>query len=148
MNNHQTETRLQDVVRRESLSVLMYADQAFPWTTSQGNDALGQIHKVIQSEREAVAALGRFLVRRRTPPGYIGSFPSSFTTINFLSLAHLLPRLIEYERGSIAELERDLAAITDAEARAYVARLLELKRKHLPLLEGLLSSHSPQPAAS
>jgi hypothetical protein len=146
VNDQQNNSRLQDIVRRESLSVLMYVGQAFPWTTSGGDEALRRIREIVQAESAAVAALGRFLVRRRVPLGYIGSFPSSFTTINFLSLEHLLPRLIDCERLALAELEGDLTALTDAEAKGHVARLMELKRKHLSILEGLLAAQ-PQPTA-
>jgi hypothetical protein len=143
----QTTARLQDVVRRESLSILMYVGDAFPWTTVRGSAPLAQLTKIIAHERKAVAALGQFLARRRMPLGYIGSFPTSFTTINFLSLEYIVPRLIDFERRSSAALEADLAAISDAEARTVVEKLLAAKKRHLPLLETLLTSQ-PQPASA
>ena len=38
--NAQTVVLLQDIVRRESLSLLTYIGEAFPWTTSRGADTL------------------------------------------------------------------------------------------------------------
>jgi hypothetical protein len=140
-----TQTLLQDILRRESRSVLMYVAEAYPWTTSMQTKALTDLQQLIAAEREAVACLGRFLVRQRIPLPYLPSYPAHFTTINFVALDFLLPRLIEHERRSIAALERDLASLKDPAARTEVEKLLALKRRHLPQLEELASV---QPQAS
>lgn len=134
-----TQTLLQDILRRESRSVLMYVAEAYPWATSTETKALTSLQQLIAAEREAVVRLGRFLVRQRIPLPFLPSYPAHFTTINFLALDFILPQLIEYERQSIAELERDLASIHDPAARAEVERLLALKRQHVPQLEELAS---------
>jgi hypothetical protein len=133
----QSRDLLQDIVRRESRSVLTYVADAYPWTTARDSRAVDALRKLLAEEAGAVAALGRFLFRRHVPVASLGSYPSSFTTMNFLALEYLLPRLIDYERHSIAELERDLAAVADPEARAEVEKLLAVKRRNLPALEGL-----------
>ncbi len=132
-----SQTLLQDILRRESRSVLLYVDEAFPWTTVTEQKALATLRQIIAEQRRAVAALGQFLIRQRVPLPYLPSFPVSFTTINFLAFDYVLPRLIDSERQSIAELERDLAALKAPAARAEVEKLLELKRRHLPQLEAL-----------
>ncbi len=136
----QTQTLLQDILRRESRSALLYADEAYPWTTVSEETALTSLRQLIAAERDAVTRLGQFLVRQRIPLPYLPPFPASFTTINFLALDYLLPRLIEHERQLIAELERDLHALKDAGARAEVEMLLAVKRRHLPQLEALIPS--------
>jgi hypothetical protein len=141
----QTQTLLQEILRRESRSVLMYVAEAYPWTSSTRTKALTALQHLIAAEREAVAFFGRFLVRHRVPLPFLPSYPAHFTTINFLALDFILPRLIEHERQSIAELESDLAAVKSPEARAEVEKLLAIKRKHLPQLEELASE---QPQAS
>ncbi len=141
----QTQTVLQDILRRESRSVLMYVAEAYPWTNSTRTETLTALQQLIAAEREAVEDLGRFLVRQRIPLPFLPSYPTHFTTINFLALGYILPRLIEHERQSIAELESDLAALKAPAARAEVEKLLALKRKHLPQLEELASE---QPQAS
>jgi hypothetical protein len=141
----QSQQVLQDLVRRESRSVLTYVAEAYPWTTWAEEKSLADLQQLIAAEREAVACLGRFLVRQRISLPYLPSYPVHFTTINFLALDFLLPRLIEHERQSIADIERDLAAIKDAAAHAEVEKLLALKRRHLPRLEELASA---QPQAS
>jgi hypothetical protein len=138
---------LQDIVRRESRSILTYVGEAFPWTNARDSTARSKLTEILDDEGEAVASLGRFLARRRAAVSFLGPYPESFTTLNFLALEHLLPRLVAYQRRSIAGLERDLARIGDAEAKAQVARLLEVKRRNLAVLEGLTVSH-PEPATS
>lgn len=137
---------LQNIVRRESRSLLQYVRDAFPWVALGEAGALARLQKLIDEELEAAAALNRFLVRRHAPPAYPGTFPMAFTTINFVTLQHLRPLLIDYERKAIAELDRDLVHITDAEARAQVEQLLARKRRHLEALEHL-GAEQPQPAA-
>jgi hypothetical protein len=140
----QTQTTLQEILRRESRSVLSYVGDAYPWTTARGDAALTKLRHLVAEERAAVAGLGRLLTRHRLPMVYLGSYPTSFTTINFLALDYLLPRLIAFEGQSIADLERDLTRLSDAEARAEVGRLIEVKRHNLAALEAL---GSPQPEA-
>ncbi|MHB1426222.1 MAG: hypothetical protein ACYC3I_23910 [Gemmataceae bacterium] len=132
---------LQDILRRESRSDLMYVAEAYPWTTSTQTEALADLQQFIRDEREAIAVLGRFLVGQRIPLPFLPSYPAHFTTYNFLALDFILPRLLEHERQSIAELERDLAALKAPAARAEVEKLLTVKRRHLPRLEELASAH-------
>jgi len=137
----QTVARLHEIMRRESLSVLLYVGQAYPWTLARNNAALTELKRIIDEEREAINGLGTFLVRRHAALPWIGSFPSNFTTINFLSLDYILRRLIDYELPSIQQLEKDITAITDADARAKVQALLDSKRQHLRELELMAMPH-------
>ena len=132
-----TQALLQEVLRRESRSVLMYVAEAYPWAPADEQKALAELQRLIAEERQAVIDLGRFLVRNRVPLPYLGSYPDRFTTLNFLALEHILPRLAEHERQSIADLERDLHAVKDAAARAEVEKLLAVKCRHLAALDAL-----------
>jgi hypothetical protein len=140
-----TQMLLQDILSRESRSVLLYVAEAYPWTNSTQTKTRIALQQLIATERDAVICLGRFLVRQRIPLPYLPPFPEHFTTINFLALDFLLPRLIEHERRSIEDLERDLTAMKDPVARTEVEKLLAVKRRHLPQLEELASV---QPQAS
>ncbi len=144
--NPQNAALVQEIVRRESLSMLSYVGDAFPWTTSRGEAALVRLQQLVHAHRATVGELGRFLVRKRTPVGYIGSYPTSFTTINFLSLDYILPRLAADEARGIADLERDLTVLSDADFQAPVKKLLQTKRDHLQALE-LLTAEQGKPLA-
>ena len=146
-----TAALLQEVVRRERLSLLTYVGDAFPWTARGGNAALAQLRQIFAEHNRAVTVLGRILERRRVPLTFIGSFPSGFTAINFLALSHVLPRLIEAEGKALALLEAETLRATDSEARAAVEQFLAGKRDLLARLEALISAppaSAPTPAAS
>jgi hypothetical protein len=132
-----TRTLLQQTFRRESLSMLRYIGEAFPWTVAAGHPALERVAEIVAEDRAATEALGRFLFRRRIPPSFSGAYPSGFTTMNFLSLEYLLPRLVDTQRKAVADLECDVAAVTDADAKVELEKLLAVKRFHLQELEGL-----------
>jgi hypothetical protein len=136
-----TQALLQDIVARESRSVLRYVHDAYLWTTAGEDQTLQTLRRLIAEETGAVAALGQYLVRRHLPPPLPGSYPSSYTTINFLALDYLLPRLADAAQRSLADLERDLACITDAEPRAEVEKLAAVKRRNLAVLEELAAPH-------
>jgi hypothetical protein len=137
---------VQGIIRRESRSLLQYLPDAFPWTKSGEQQALGQLFTLIEEQRAAVAELMRFLGRQRVTPGPLGPFPMSFTTLNFVSLDSLLPRVLKQERHALAALEKDLAAFHDPDGRVAVHRFLELKQRHLKSLEALAPPADPVPA--
>jgi hypothetical protein len=143
----QTQALLQDIVGRESRSVLLYVHDAFPWTTAAEGETLLTLRRLIATEARAVAALGQYLVRRHLPPPLPGSYPSSYTTINFLALDYLLPRLADAAQRALADLERDLDSIADAEARTEVEKLAAVKRRNLAVLEELAAPHRRAPHA-
>jgi hypothetical protein len=139
--------RLLDIVARESRSLLMYVSESFPWPTPQEREVLAQLQKIIAEESETVVGLGRFLVRQRIVPPPLRTYPQAFTSVNYVSLDHLLPMLAAYQREAVARLQREQAALYDAEARAQVGRLIEVKRRHLEALEAMAAAH-PQKLAS
>jgi hypothetical protein len=137
-----TATRLQTILRRESRSFLQFVAEAYPWTTPKERAALETLLKLIAYEREGVVMLGRFLVHRHVELPYLGTYPENFTTMMFVSLEFLLPRLVDEQRQGIDALEADLALVTDPAARAAVEQLLDRKRRHLPILEDLAATHA------
>ncbi|HWG43663.1 MAG TPA: hypothetical protein VN688_12825 [Gemmataceae bacterium] len=145
MIDSQTQMLLQDILRRERCSVLQYVAEAFPWTTSTETKSLASLQHLIAAEREAMIGLWQYMLRQRIRLPYLPSYPANFTTINFLAFDYVVPMLIEHQRQSIADLERDLAALKDPGVRAEIEKLLTVKRQHLLQLEALVSS---QPQAS
>jgi hypothetical protein len=132
--------RLEAAVRREGRSLLQYISEAYPWTKAAGDVTTDKVRDLAREERDALTVLTKFLTRRRHTVPYLGAFPMSFTTMNFVSLDYLLPRLAESGRQSVAALERDRAALTDTDAKEELDRLIELKRTHLKALEALTTA--------
>jgi len=140
-----TKEVMQGILRRESRSLLQYAGEAFPWTTSAQKETLASLQKLIEEERAAAEHLAGWLAKKRMSPTYLGPYPSNFTNVNYVTLAFFLPLLVEYQKQGVADLERDLPKITDADSAAMVRRILETKRRHLQVLQELVGG-KPQAA--
>lgn len=134
---------LQEMVHRESRSILQYVEDSFPWTNAAGEPILAQLRQMIVEEQRSTAGLMQFLFRRRIPPPFLGSYPEPFTALNYVSLDYLLPRLVEHQQKGIADLERDRLRLTDPEAAAEVEKILATKRRHLQALK-ILAAKEPQ----
>jgi hypothetical protein len=142
-----TATVLQDVVRRESRSLLLYIGDSFPWTTNEHAPDLVTLKRLIVREASAISVVGRYLVRQRiTPPPY-GSYPASFTSCNFIDVAYLLPRLLAAQEQAIAALTADMARVHDIEAKKQLEALLVVKQTSLAGLAALSKSY-PHPASA
>ena len=79
--------------------------------------------KLAAGERDAIARLLTFLQRHHAAPPYLGSFPTSFTTANFVTLDYLRPLLVKQARTEVAHLQEDLSHVHDPEARDLVQSL-------------------------
>jgi hypothetical protein len=137
-----TQQRLQDIVGRERLSELMYVGQAFPWAPWHDSTAREEVMHLVTARRHTLIELGKWMGRHHIPIDTTESYPSRFMTINFLSLEHLLPRLLADERAGIAALEADLAHTKDRDARGLMEGLLLQKREHAARLEHLAEPHA------
>jgi hypothetical protein len=147
MNGVTQWARLHEVVRRESRSLLQYQSKAFPWAKAGDQAAADQVLQLAREQNEAAGQLARLLARRRHPVPFLGAFPTSFTTANFVSLRYELPRLAADEKRAADLLEADWAALTDPEARTLVGTLLAQKRLRVKTLEQLAASHQAISAA-
>jgi hypothetical protein len=128
---------LSDLVRKEGRSLLQYVSESFPWTTAKNHQALPVLFEMVKEEQERTAAIVRLLLKNRLRPPYLGAYPMSFTTINYMALDFLIPYLVDFERRRCTELSGDLAVLADEDARAFVKSLLEMKERHLAALIGL-----------
>jgi hypothetical protein len=129
---------LLDLVHRESRSLLQYVSESFPWITPQEQKALASLEEMVREEREGIAAIARLLQRHHVVPAPLGPYPMTYTNINYISLDHLLPLLIENQRCRITEIERALQTIADAESRRQAESYVAMKRRHLQKLEEML----------
>ena len=132
--DRRTERILQDVVRKEGRSLLQYVSESYPWTKTNNDPALTTLLQLAKEEQDVAAAVVRFLLKRRWRPPYLGAYPMEFTTINYVSLDHLLPRLTEFCKRRLQELEEDARLVADTEAEALIHALTATKRRHLDVL--------------
>ena len=125
---------LTDILKRESASLLSYTADAFPWTTAKAAPALDALRGLVANHAKAVDALGRFLVKQKVATPQLGAYPSYYTYLNFLSLKHLLPKLIASEQELIGQLEQDSPRLSK-EAAGPAQALLGAKQSGLAELE-------------
>jgi hypothetical protein len=131
---------LEGILRREGRSLLQYISEAFPWIAAGTDETLTKLQQLTRAERDTVTAVGRFLARQRRTVPFLGAFPMTFFSMNFVSLDYLLPRLVETERQALALLEGDRSVLRDAAAVAEVDQTLAQKRQHLHILEALTAT--------
>lgn len=134
---------LQERVRQDSRSLLQYASEAFPWTTPENQPYADAVCVLAQEEAAAVNHLARFLLRQHAPPSAPASYPSAFTTLNFVALDHLLPQLVAEQRKVAAELESRVVYVPKGETRSLLEAYMQLKRRHLQAMEELAKLRQP-----
>lgn len=121
-------------------SLLQYASESSPWSARQSRGAFERLLTLAHEEREKATHFTRWLQKKHVRLPALGSFPSHFTTMNFVTVDHLVPKLIAEADQEIAEIERILSPLDDEEARALVQGYLDMKRRHLEALQELLLS--------
>lgn len=139
---------LVDVLRRESRSFLQYVRESYPWASVSESALRDQILALADREAEILARIARLLQSRRVPLPIFGTFPTSYTSSNFLAARALIPRLLEDGRRLLAELDRDLEFVADEPGRQLLEALQQRKREHLQILESMITSAVPAAAAS
>ena len=97
----------------------------------------------VNDDPQIMKELMQKLLKNRVRPPYLGAYPMSFTTINYMSLDFLVPYLIDFEKRRIAELEKDLAGVTEEEPKELLNSLLEMKQRHLATLTNLTGLEKP-----
>ncbi len=145
--NPDTILHLKRILQRESRSLLQYLRESWPWAAISEQATAERLRRMIGEEQAAGRGVADFLSRRRVSFD-LGQFSEEFTATNYLALDHLLPRLVSHQKWAIAELQNDLAKLTDPEARRSVEPILEMKRRHLEQLEQLAAEHSGAKAVS
>ena len=138
---------LQEIVRKEGRSLLQYVNESFPWTTAKNQHVLPVLSEMAAEERDAATQVVRLLLKNRVKPPYLGAYPMTFTNINYMSVEFLLPHLTGYQNHRIAELDREILNVTDAEVKHLLHTVLEMKRRHLMALKNL-GQEQPPVAAS
>jgi hypothetical protein len=129
--------RLQETFRSEYRSLLQYIRGAAPYAAGPDRAIRDSVMRIAQEEGEALDSFGELLEDNRVTLPYLGSFPVEFTDLNFVTIRHLLPKLVAEQKRDLANLEAEVPLYTDGIARAADLRLVELHKRHLNELEAL-----------
>jgi tRNA isopentenyl-2-thiomethyl-A-37 hydroxylase MiaE len=120
-------------------SLLQYVCESQPWTDENSQALRAKVIAMAQEERDAAARFTRFLQKKHIRIRASASFPSHFTTINFVSIEYLLPKLKAEHEREIAEVETRLRPFEDGEIRTLAQGYLDMKRRHFQTLRELAS---------
>lgn len=140
--------RLQALVKSEGRSLLQYVSDSFPWTAAHDEKVRDAVLGFARAEAEALARLVRHLQKQHVAVPNLRSYPMSFTTVNFVSLGYLLPRLADEQKTHIAQVERLCNSLPEGQTRNLVGELLVLKKQHLSQLNAFAASMQAPPLAS
>lgn len=141
---------LNRIFAREKVSFLQYLKDAWAWTGPDGRAVWKEISRMIDEEQKMLQRLAELILRHK---GILATavFDARFSESHYVSLAHLMPRLVAYQRWLIQELEKDTAQLQDPEALKLAQEMLEMKRRHLTTLEELHQRYGakrPSPSAA
>jgi hypothetical protein len=131
------ERRLQETYRREYRSLLQYVREASPYANAADRPLRDAVLRIATDEGDALTRFGDVLEDSRITLPYLGSFPVAFTDLNFVTIRHLLPKLVAEQKQDIAWLESQVPACEDVTARAAIQRLVDLHKTHSKELESL-----------
>jgi len=131
MIEQSSKKRLQDLFRRENRSFLQYVNQATPWSSPGDRGLVEKLRSLGDEEVEALTELAEWMDAKRIPLPYLGAFSTTFTNYNFVAIRKLMKPLIAEQRRELADLEADVAAITDTGAKATLQKILDLNRRHV-----------------
>jgi len=129
---------LQEAYRRERRSLLQYVREAAPYATAADRPLRDRILQLSDDESKHLDAFAERLDAHRVPLPHLGSFNVAFTDLNFVTVRHLLPKLIAELKSDLTKLEVDAAACSDVVAKAAIEGLAGVHRQHLKELESLV----------
>lgn len=130
-----------------SSSLLQYVSEAAPWSPGSAPAAIDQVMAIAREERDESVRLARISQKRHLGFPKMGYYPSHFTTMNFVSLDYLLPKLVTEHEKEISEIEKQTPLADDGTVRELAQGYLGMKRRHLQTLQELATSNAPAGAA-
>jgi hypothetical protein len=133
---------LLELIREENRSLLRYISEADPRVTPEEEPALRQVLEMVNEQQAAVGQIVAHLQKHRVSVPPLGTYPHSFTTMNFISLDYLLPVLVDHGKQRIAQIEAHLPQVSDTRSRVLVQQILDLKRRHVQAIESMLQTVS------
>ena len=129
---------LQRVFERETASLAQYLVQITPWAGPEQSAAKELVERIAAEERQWCERLAELIDRRDGVP-LPGSFPSSYSSLHYVAISAVLPRLCDYLRRNIEELKRDIdQAGGDREAQELLKQMLARKEAQLREAEQLV----------
>lgn len=132
-------TLLHRATAKGGRSLLQYVSEACPWTTDQTKGEFKEILAFANEERDAVSKMMRYLQKQHQRRVVFGSYPSHYTTMNYVTIDHLLPKLVADTESQIAELDKASQSDSNSEVHAMIRSFVQVKRRHLAALKMMMN---------
>jgi hypothetical protein len=137
---------LQRLIQMGARSLLQYFSESCPFASDQTRHELTHLMAAAEEERNAVSKLVRFLQKKHKQTAVLGNYPAYYTTLNYLTVDTLPPRLIEDDEKHLAELDKTLLTVSDEDVYHLIESYRDVKRRHLQSWKEL--AKPPERAAS
>jgi hypothetical protein len=131
---HQALNRLLTVIER---SLPLYLSYTTPWTRAGDEKATAALKHIVADQQQLAGRIADVILEKG--PIDLGEYPIGFYDLHDLSLEYLLTKLVEFQKKSVAQLERLLPELQeDRVAAALGEEALGASRGHLETLEELV----------
>ena len=132
---YQALNRLLTVIER---SLPLYLSYTTPWTREGDDKATAALKHIVADQQQLAGRIADVILEMG--PIDLGEYPIEFYDLHDLSLEFLLTKLVEYQKKSVAKLERLAPELQeDRVAGALGEEALGAARGHLETLEELVS---------
>ena len=132
---YQALNRLLTVIER---SLPLYLSYTTPWTREGDDKATAALKHIVGDQQQLAGRIADVILEMG--PIDLGEYPIEFYDLHDLSLEFLLTKLVEYQKKSVAKLERIAPELQeDRVAGALAEEALGAARGHLETLEELVS---------
>jgi hypothetical protein len=134
---------LNEVLIALNRSLLMYVQEAWPWTSKEGDAERVEIMSMADRRQENVASIVELLSSRGAAVEF-GVYPVEFTDLHYIALDYLLTLLLESEQqavDAVAKGARELAT-SDPEGAHLLETILTSEKDTVSRLQALAKAHA------
>jgi len=123
------------VIHNRSLPI--YLRSAVPWWADRGQHARATLDQIVADQQHMVDRIGTLIIENNGRVE-LGEFPISFTALHDLSGDFLVLKMCEYQRQSVAAIERIVARLADQpRPHALAQQAFGMAQAHLDMLDEL-----------
>ena len=145
MATAETSQVLNDLLIEVTRSLLQYAREAWPWTSTLHEDQRLLINRLAEKQAAGAAELVELLMSRGWSIDF-GTYPTEYTDLHYVSLEYVLGLLLDNEQSLVTTImtARDRCR-GDQEAEAVLDRVLFEQRE---IVASLTAMRNPQTSGS
>jgi hypothetical protein len=131
-------SQINDLLIQIGRSLLQYVGESWPWSASGAEETRHTLQRLVDEQRESVAALVRLLVDRGEIIDF-GTYPTEYTSLHYVAVDFLLDKLVQNQE-MVVRASDSLAreAANDPDTAETLRDIAARARKHLDELRRLV----------